>query len=67
MKKLLYLVGLTFCIASCTDDYTDWASPLTNEQEAAKTITLNVTDAAAIDFADVRTSRTRPSNFSFRK
>lgn len=53
MKKLLYLVGLTFCIASCTDDYTDWASPLTNEQEAAKTITLNVTDAAAIDFADV--------------
>lgn len=53
MKKLLYLVGMVFCIASCTDDYTDWADPLTNSSEDAKTITLNVTDAAPIDFADV--------------
>ncbi len=53
MKKLLYLVGLVFCFASCTDDYTDWADPLTHGPENASTITLDVSDASAIDFADV--------------
>lgn len=33
------LIGLTsLCVFSCTDDYTDWATPQTNEQEAAITI-----------------------------
>lgn len=33
------LIGLTgLCMFSCTDDYTDWANPQTNEQETAITI-----------------------------
>ncbi|MBR5654730.1 MAG: DUF5115 domain-containing protein [Prevotella sp.] len=53
MKKLLYLVGLVFCIASCTDDYTDWANPLTNDPEGAKTVMMEVSPAAPIDYANV--------------
>lgn len=33
------LIGLTvLCMSSCTDDYTDWATPQANEQEAAITL-----------------------------
>lgn len=42
-----------FCLASCSDDYTDWANPLTNDPENAKTIALAVTEAAPIDFANI--------------
>lgn len=53
MKKILYLVGLVFCIASCSDDYTDWASPISNAQEGGKSVMLAVTEAAPIDFATI--------------
>ena len=53
MKKLLYLVGLVFCFASCTDDYTDWANPLTNGPEDSKTVMMTVEPAAPIDYANV--------------
>ena len=31
-----------FCFASCTDDYTDWANPLTNGPEDSKTVMMTV-------------------------
>lgn len=42
------LIGLTvLCMSSCTDDYTDWATPQANEQEAA--ITLPDFSASKVD------------------
>jgi len=38
-------------MASCTDDYTDWADPTTNAEEAAKTVVMTVGQAADIDLA----------------
>ena len=43
MKKLYLIAGL-FAFAACTEDYTDWADPQTNEQEddiAAVTATFS--------------------------
>lgn len=42
-------------MAGCSDDYTDWADPQSNPQEDAKTVTLTVSPAAAIDFSTVTT------------
>ena len=38
-------------MASCTDDYTDWASPQQNAEGASFNVTLSVEAAPAIDFA----------------
>lgn len=39
MKNISIVIGLTaLCMFSCTDDYTDWSTPQTNEQEAATTL-----------------------------
>ena len=51
MKKILSMMGIALLIASCSDDYTDWANPLTNAQEEAKTVTLAIEQADDIDFA----------------
>ena len=46
------LIGLTvLCMSSCTDDYTDWATPQANEQEAA--ITLGRLEDLAAGFTKV--------------
>ncbi len=42
-------------MAGCSEDYTDWADPQSNDPEDAKTVTLTVSPAAAIDFANVTT------------
>jgi len=36
LKKFLYGLTLIAAMASCSDDYTDWASPQTNPEEKAK-------------------------------
>ena len=38
LKKFLYGLTLIAVMASCSDDYTDWASPQTNPEEKAKTV-----------------------------
>ena len=55
MKKILSMMGIALLMASCTDDYTDWASPLSNPQESPKTVTLAVEGAADIDYANLTT------------
>jgi len=50
MKKLLYTIAAALAFTACTDDYTDWASPLTNAEEAAITVSgFTATSTAAID------------------
>jgi len=56
MKSLC--AGLVYCgtaavLTACTGDYTDWASPFKTDPEAAKTMTMSVSPAATIDFANV--------------
>lgn len=49
--SLIGLAGL--CMFSCTDDYTDWADPQTNEQEAAVTIPdFSASKAGDIDLSN---------------
>lgn len=52
-KKLLYGMALIAGLASCSDDYTDWANPQSNAaNEAAEKFTMTVTPVvSAIDFA----------------
>ena len=41
MKKVLFTMGLALLFAGCSDDYTDWAQPKQNAQEAALSAALN--------------------------
>lgn len=50
LKPIFYGLALTATMASCTEDFTDWLSPLHNGQEAAKTIAIDVKPVSAIDF-----------------
>lgn len=57
MKKLVYLLGLVI-LASCggSEDYTDWANPISHEQEAGKTVSFTATaETSTINFANVTT------------
>lgn len=57
MKKLVYLLGLVL-LASCggSEDYTDWANPISHEQEAGKTVSFTATaETSTINFANVTT------------
>jgi hypothetical protein len=51
MKKLFYGLTLLAALASCSEDYTDWALPQTNPEEAAKTVEMTVKPVADIDLA----------------
>jgi hypothetical protein len=53
MKKTLYVIGLSLLIASCSDSYSDWATPKSSAQEDAKTVALTTSEAAAIDYASL--------------
>lgn len=53
MKKLLYFVGIALMLASCTDDYKDWAEPQSNPQEDAQNVTISVAPASAIDLRTI--------------
>ena len=50
-KNILYALALATTMVACTDDYTDWAAPQTNGPEEAKSVSLSVSPASAIDFA----------------
>lgn len=52
-KQWTYILALATSLAACTDDYTDWAAPQQNEEEAAKEVNFSVAPAAVIDFAAV--------------
>lgn len=53
IKKLLYGAAVIAGLASCNDDYTDWANPQSNAaNEAAEKFTMTVSPSvASIDFA----------------
>ena len=51
MKKLLSMIGIALLMASCTEDYTDWAAPITNSPEEPLGIGITASPAAAVDFA----------------
>ena len=45
------MLGIALLTASCTEDYTDWASPQVFPEEEAKTVTVATAAAADVDFA----------------
>ena len=54
MKKILYIAAMGLLLASCTEDFKDWAEPQNNPQGEVITFgTGSVTPAGAIDFAEV--------------
>lgn len=52
-KNLLYALALATSLVACTDDYTDWAAPQQNDPEEAKSVSVSVSAASAIDYANV--------------
>ena len=50
-KNLIYALALATTMVACTDDYTDWAAPQENGPEEAKSVSISVSPASAIDFA----------------
>ena len=55
MKKVLYFMGFMLAMASCTenDESSQWANPMANDPEAAKTVELTAEAAPAIDYATI--------------
>ena len=53
MKKLIYLLGIICLMASCSEDYTNWADPQSNPSEEPSIVELSVEPAAPVVFADV--------------
>ena len=45
------MMGIVLLMASCTDDYKDWAAPIANGPEEPLSIGLSVSPASAVDFA----------------
>jgi len=56
MKKILYGLTLMAAMASCTEDYKDWASPVNNPQEPTKSVEVSVTSAGNLNLADAEES-----------
>jgi len=49
MKKLFYILGIGLLMASCTEDFKDWADPMSNSENPASASAV-VAAAPAIDF-----------------
>ena len=45
------MMGIALLMAGCTEDYKDWADPITNGPEEALSIGISVSPASAVDFA----------------
>ena len=45
------MLGIALLTASCTEDYTDWATPQVFPEEEVKTVTVATAAAADVDFA----------------
>ena len=52
MKKLIYTLGIICLMASCSEDYTNWADPQSNPSEEPTNVELKLEPAAAVVFAD---------------
>ena len=54
MKKFLYTLGIVALLASCTDDYKDWADLKTNPAEEPVNVELSVTsvEGLTVDYND---------------
>lgn len=50
-RNVLYVLAMATTLVACTDDYTDWAKPIANQQEEAKSTSMALTPAALIDYA----------------
>ena len=53
MKKIFSILGMALLMASCTEDYKDWAQPFSNAEEEAYNVDFSATPASPIDFAKV--------------
>ncbi len=45
------MLGLVALMASCSEDFTDWANPQSTAEESATTVSLSLANASAIDFS----------------
>jgi hypothetical protein len=45
------MIGIALLMASCTEDYKDWADPITNGPEEPLEVGISVSPASAVDFA----------------
>ncbi len=52
MKKLFYILGIGLLMASCTEDFKDWADPMSNSESPASASAV-VAAAGAIDFTTI--------------
>lgn len=57
-KNMLYVLALATSLVACTDDYTDWASPLQSDPEDPITVSLSATAPSAIDVASLASDST---------
>lgn len=54
IKKIFFGLAAIIGLASCTGDaYTDWLDPQSSDAEDAKTVTMTVAQAPAVDFANI--------------
>ena len=51
MKKFLSMMGIALLMAGCTEDYKDWADPITNGPEEPLGVGISLSPASAVDFA----------------
>lgn len=45
------MIGIALLMTGCTDDYKDWADPITNGPEEALNVGISVSPTSAVDFA----------------
>lgn len=64
MKKTLYSLGILLALVSCNGDYDDWGNPITNEEEASKTVSMTVTGVDLIDYSTLGDDVTTVKLFS---
>ena len=57
-------MGMALLMASCTDDYKDWATPFSNGPEEAYSIGFTASPASPIDFATVTADKVQVFNGS---
>ena len=50
MKKFLYIAAMTLLLASCSEDFMDWADPQSNPQ--AEVVTFGTGSVASVDVVD---------------
>jgi len=65
MKKFLYIAATALLLASCTEDFKDWAEPQSNPQ--GEVITFgngSVAPVGTIDFAEVTSDRVKVCDIS---